>query len=136
MSVNGYRYAMQRTPIAGQVLPAFLPAGGIVDHGGLVSLYSTSGTRLDNNINSTRTESTLEGEETEDIGRDAETLFPQPGKDTDNKWACTGLEKLAIRVTWMNQGESEEHTRQEVCRPMYRQLGEMPKVVDDLGEDH
>ncbi|KAK5828975.1 hypothetical protein F5H01DRAFT_329263 [Linnemannia elongata] len=64
------------------------------------------------------------------------TLFPQPGKDTDNKWACTGLEKLAIRVTWMNQGESEEHTRQEVCRPMYRQLGEMPKVVDDLGEDH
>lgn len=56
------------------------------------------------------------------------TLFPQPGKDTDNKWACTGLEKLAIRVTWMNQGESEEHTRQEVCRPMYRHLGEMKSL--------
>lgn len=80
MSVNGYRYAMQRTPVAGQVLPAFLPAGGIVDRGGLVSLYSTSGTRLDNIINSTRTESTLEGEETEDIGRDAEyaTKMPPP----------------------------------------------------------
>ncbi|KAF9545732.1 hypothetical protein EC957_010595 [Mortierella hygrophila] len=56
------------------------------------------------------------------------TFFPQPGKETDDKWACTELEKLAFRLPWTIQSESEEQTRQEVWRPMYRQLGKMKSL--------
>ncbi|KAG9072885.1 hypothetical protein KI688_000666 [Linnemannia hyalina] len=57
------------------------------------------------------------------------TFFPQPGKETDDKWACTGLEKLAFRLPWTIQGESKEQIRQEVWRPMYRQLGKMKSLT-------
>ncbi|KAK3819362.1 MAG: hypothetical protein JOS17DRAFT_756279 [Linnemannia elongata] len=55
-------------------------------------------------------------------------LFPQPSNEIDDTWACTGLEKLAIRLPWVIQVKFEEQVRQEVWRPMYRQLGKMKSL--------